>query len=468
MSQTPTLSILTICNPSAISTEKWPRFPPKLRNLKYELSQDKNYYLNHPNKINDPVKDLRHCTKLQSLDIKSSFIDHRFSDYSISLKRLALQTGFPSDSSLRNFHRLESIHFTINSLSDLKNICASLSKLPSLQEISLEPRGLSAVDLSTHLKQITSEAKSFKKLQLIIECALSFTTFGISNGSGRPHILKTLENFHKLTHLSLALSISSDFFVGSILEGIRNQSRLQYLKLRIINGMHFEHHTTLQLLCKEISTLSQLQHLKLSFQGNYIPHGHKLENFLLDLDPVFNKPVKIKTFSLECNQLSPGEVYFELVHMLESLKNSLEKLKVDIGGYCFQKKEHSAVISFFKSLVNIRELYLPGVWISDKKFLNDFTETVLQYKYLRVLNIGIIKSTVTKPAFYLAIDAILKKRGLEGFQYWVQDDFMDTLKAKSKTDRKMNLVQVRRENPSLEDMPHYPLLFEDDISDVNW
>jgi len=154
--------------------------------------------------------------------------------------------------------------------------------------------------------------------------------------------------------------------------------------------------------------------------------------------------------------------------MLEGSKSTLEKLEIDIGGYCPQKKELNIVISFLKGLANIRKLQLRSFEISDKQFLNDFAETVLQYKYLRVLKIGTVKPTVTKPAFYLAFDAMLKKRGLRVFHYDVRVDFMLSLKANSKTVRKMNMSQVRTKNPSLEDMSQHHSLFEDDISDRYW
>ncbi len=205
--------------------------------------------------------------------------------------------------------------------------------------------------------------------------------------------------------------------------------------------------------------MDKLQHLKLSFEANHF--ASDISNFFVVLDPIF----KLKTFSFECNQLSPGDVYFSLIKMLEGSKGSLEKLKVKLTGksgsyYYPQKEEHGAVISFFNGLVNMRKLQISDFGISDKIFLKDFTEVILQSEHLRVLRIGMIKN----PSFSLAVELILKKKGLERFHYQVQGDLMKSSEAM----RKISLNQVRRNNLCLESMSQYPLLFKDDISNMNW
>jgi len=397
---------------------------------------------------------LKSCPRLQSLDLNSFCIDQNFARYPTSLRHLSARPKSPSDPSLENFQNLESLHLAINRQSDLKKIFATLSKLPHLQEISFEPVNLSTIDLSPYFKQIPS----FKKIKLIVKETMTLSTQKHSSDHGI--IFKTLENFHRFTHLSLTLSFSDDLFIWSfLLLGLKNQSELQYLKLRIESSNSFQNESSLQVLCQQISKMDKLQHLKLSFEANHF--ASDISNFFVVLDPIF----KLKTFSFECNQLSPGDVYFSLIKMLEGSKGSLEKLKVKLTGksgsyYYPQKEEHGAVISFFNGLVNMRKLQISDFGISDKIFLKDFTEVILQSEHLRVLRIGMIKN----PSFSLAVELILKKKGLERFHYQVQGDLMKSSEAM----RKISLNQVRRNNLCLESMSQYPLLFKDDISNMNW
>ena len=429
----------------------------KARDINYELTlgtffpRSTQIETREITKIKHLQRNVRFCPRLQSLVLKfpqsyhyPSNTFHEFERYPQKLKRLVIQpaSGFEeSSSSLERLKSLESILLTYFSLFHLeftKSIMDALSILPHLQGIDLDFKESQNFNIYPFaFDKIAYKTLPLKKLQLKFD----------QKDWVSQEILKSVQNFHQL--LSFTLSLKFNDLLPFISECIKDMTQLQYLKLILAHfGTTLQSTDNLQAICTEIARLELLQHLTLSFNIPALQQDKKINNpnFLLGLNDVFTR--KLKTFSLTCIQFNPSSMYFDLFRMLESSKASLEKLKTDLDPYRPEKDHQRTIISFLNNVLKIRVLEFPHLDISEKQFLNEIAEIVQEMKNLGVLRVKHIKSTVTKPGFLRALEAILKKRGFKKFDYQTEYEFLKSIR-NTETER-LDLKEILRSNPCVE------------------
>jgi len=376
----------------------------------------------------DPLKYLRYCPKIESLEIDAFGTNYlfsktfmRFNQYP-ALKQLAIKAPVDAeeiDFTARRFQKLESLHLAFEPGYEpefvLHNIQA-LSTLPKLKELSLHfQRDLISEGVDLALKKI-AEKGLLKKLRLNFD----FNLFSHEN------ILKALQGFHQVTGFALIINLRDENFLPLIYESIKKMNQLESLQLKIGSNARFKESKDLEAISQFISTFEKLRHLKLEFESAGGPAEKKERipsSFIPLLKPLFTKPIKLETFTLRANQLDPAETYPQIVNLFDDSAKTVQKLKIHLGDYCPAAKiKQQAIIDFIQSLENIRVLRLPGLNPGSQNYLDQVAETIYPLRYLRRFEIGKIQGKVKKVGVLSAVEKILKKKGLRRFNCFTSID----------------------------------------------
>jgi len=480
ISKVKSLSVLnkrTSSNLYKTFSEEWLRYLPALRHLNYELAAESYASREVLEKTktarerDHPLEDIKYCPKIQSLKVKvpnyaTPFFKaiYDFKQYPATIKRLSISPEFtlPEDpnSSIECLKNLQSLQMKFNQASCPSFIVRnmnSLAKLENLQELGLQFSKQMIPDVYTAFGKI-SERGILKKLKL-------------NFGSDVPKFEGVLKAFKgcQLTHFSLRARTSEEKMLEPIAKFLKDRTELEGLKIHIIHEYLFNSKDVFEEICKQINKLPALRKLSINFHTAGKPNKKTDPTALVSyLQPTLTKPIKLEALSLKCNQVDSSEEFQGIMTGLQGLTGSLHKFKVDLGAYFPNKQAHDGIISFIESLENIRVLKLLSLEIGAQKFLNDLVETVYGFKYLRVLIVGNIKGTVSKPVFLDAVEAIVKKRGLVQFDCNIAIDFMMTLRKKSKTAPRVDKKKVQKINPALEIIPSVLFIFDHDLFDRSW
>jgi len=388
----------------------------KLRNLVYELTAaGLSEHISSPKGLcnQDPLRYLRYCPKIESLQIgtftrESGFskIFSRFRSYPTSLKRLSIkfprvqeEQGFVLH--LERFLKLKSIYFKFDaSLYDYSWTWKidGLPQLSWLEDIRLECDRKAIPEIYSLPTKI-KERKMLKKLCLIVpgQCL------------DDKDVLKALPDFDQLTHFELNVFLREEKRLEIVSECLESMKQLQDLSLTIRKYGDFQSSGPLGIICQKIQNLQALRHLDLSFSSQ--SDLKEIPNLI-----VHCKPVKLETLSLIYPQQNPTQSLLDLAVTLKDSLTSLRKLRISFGSFSPDQQSHQSILQFISSLSNLQVLEMIGLDIEGDNFLFQLAKALSSLKSLEELTLGDIKEQVTPSTYEDALQVILSKRGLRRFE----------------------------------------------------
>jgi len=395
-----------------------------------------------------PLKFLRYCRKLQNFLLSDDQRCYSFQKVKMSLRYLHHFLSSP----LSPRHPTKCLSELISVQFLFYNFCPEfyqesmklLSKLPNLQEIDLWLICyFSTLDLEKALKKI-AEKGILKKVKLVFKLA-------ILNLEG---VLKALSH-SQLTSFSLKTFTYGDQLLAPLALLLKKMNQLKSLDLEITNKLHF---TTLNKICKQISKLKFLRHLKFAFnsQGKFMK-DQRLSNFLPYLHHLFTKPIKLKTLHFSCNQVNAPGTHLDLITALQPLQTSLYKLEIDLGTQLHHQRFIHFTAKFVETLAHIQVLKLPSLTIKENKSLKMITKAVLELQHLETLFLGHIEKTVKVAVFLTNMEMLFCKRGLKKFSCCLPDGIWKKLRENRRKGRiyPPDLKQIIKANPDLENVCFY-------------
>jgi len=460
-------------------SEKWLRYLPALRHLDYWLcaqyvltdEQLEETRRRGPKEVKHPLRDLKYCPKIQSLELKMRgytwpFLKsvYNFKQYPPKLKFLSIRPGLSLPGHLKfSFEclkNIQSLQFYSNELVPRDFTVQYFNALPNfvnLQELDLKFIQQYIPEIPTAFRKI-SERGTLKKLSLQ----------SVDNDYPFKGALEALKDC-QLTHLSLFLNTPTEKMFKPIAEFFKDKSELECLQVYIqVSGQkYFTSPDVFEEICKEINKLPALRKLTLHFQTDATSPcktsgvGPTLVSYL---QPTFTKTIKLEVLSLTCYEIGCSKEFQSLMTTLQGSTSSLLKLEVHFGSlYSSDPQVSDGVISFIQSLENIRVLKFPDLEIRSQKFLRAFAKAVQKLKYLRILDAGHIKGSIKNWAVVLdAIEAIATKRGLEEFNCKIPRYLKMSL---DPTAPRIDKTKVMKINPAFQRTRTVQCLFNDD---QNW
>jgi len=416
---------------------------PGLRPTKKSLGAAHNY-----------LASLKYCPKIRLFDFANFSENYLFpktrigsNRYFRSLDSLVIRddgcSGNCFEFLIESWKNLKSCSLQFSNLEhwdSLPHVMDVFSKLAHLQEIQLRWIKDLMFDFVKAFRKITKKG-------MLKKVSLEFLSSKIS----LENVLKVLKPC-KLTHFAFGAH-SKGGLVKPITQFLQDMSHLETLELHIINSNLFSKHDNFIEMCRHINKLQVLWDLTLHFQtsAEVSKSTPKILNFIPSLSDTFTKPIKIKTFHIECNQLDSSKALESLVPLLQNSAAFLTHLKIDFGTLTCTKKTYRAILKLLQNLSKIQVLEIPCIGVSDptSQFLSEISEALSRSKYLRVLEIGQIKGTVALSAFYKTIEFIVSKRGLRKFCCSLAHDFLKSSTKNEKT-QDLNLRRILEKNPYLE------------------
>jgi len=438
-----------------------------VQNLEYSFGLGYNLQESKISKeIKSLLRNLKSCPKIRAIAIKTkngikeySVCFYDFQKYPSKLKRLTLEPKLAteeSNSSIEHLKNLESIqlHFDLDKCpkSALRAL-TDLSNLNQLQEVNLTFEG--------KISEVHSALTKVAQRGMLKKLALN-----IKNDS--VEVLKAFAGVH-LGTFTFKASISNDEQLLTISNFLQGLHQLEDLQLEISHYFHFKKASYLELICLSISKLQTLRSLRLTFKalGRFFEKD-RLPNFLPSLEKVFSKPIKLCTFSFTCNQVDTPRFLFSIIGIIKPITSFLRELEIDLGSYSPDKKSHEAISKFISRLQSIKVLKLLCFDISPKKFLIDIVQALCDLKNLRVLALqNFIKGSINAQLFLESLETILKKEGLVSFEYHLDQTFLGIFRGKKKFPV-LNLKQITKTNPSLENAVRYGWLFDHNSLPRSW
>jgi len=243
---------------------------------------------------------------------------------------------------------------------------------------------------------------------------------------------------------------------------LKKLSNLESLKLKIASyGIDFDDFEIKEIL-QVIDNLPMLK--KLSFADKIERKKHNYPHFHSIFSTIFTKPIPLESFKIQIKSIdNASQDFFYMIDSLKPLAPTLKKLRLGLGKHRPRKGEFETVLSFIRSLENIRSLRLSSFSIPTKQSFIELAQIVEKMPYLRALEVGDVNAAVTKPRFMEIVEVILKKRGLEKFDCKVSEDFQQVLETKKKSP-KINLAEVRKKNCWLVKLPKIRIFEENRVS----
>ncbi len=275
-------------------------------------------------------------------------------------------------------------------------------------------------------------------------------------------LIDDLKRF-SLRNLELSVLINGEAELAPITDLIIHQKGLLQLKLHITLESAIENESHTKALINSIAQLQQIHSLKLHFKvkANLTKKTIIFDDLHTLLKPLFSKPTKLRVFGFSCNQAKPSETFLGLVDLVKPVASTIEKLNISVGEFNPQKAQFPVVLSFIRSLVNIRSLKLESLSIPLRQFLMEIVDAIYTLKYLRVLHLGEIKGTVTKDSYVYANEQFMIKPGMRKFHSEISKDFLKSLAKKVKSNPRFDMYNIFKKNPMLSTLPPSSLIGSD-------
>jgi len=440
----------------AYSCGYFPQFYTFGQNADRPLSWKFPHYLQHQPHLKDLslAFDYFSMTYLQGL-----FLDK----YPATLQRLSLQGLHFEKPIPTSFHRFKDLkHLDLQFYPKCRRLNNSLrsSDLPShLQSLSLSWP-------SDFTSKLISTFPTMKNLKSLTQLKLS----PLHGDSENPLII--FEYFHDcpIQDLALIVTIKSSKELDPLISLLNKLPHLESLKLKIHCRASLLDGPEVKEILQIIDNLAPLKNLFISLTDNLEKKKHDFPPMNSIFSKIFTKAIPLESFRIELKPInSTSQDFLDLIESLRPLTPTLKKLRIDIGEYRPNKDEFETVLSFIRSLESIRSLRLGTLSIPVKQFFIDLVRIVHQMPYLRTLAVGEVKGVIKKPKFMDIVEEILQKRGLKTFDCKVSEDFQKVLETRHKRSPEINLVEVRKKNPSLVKLPNIRIFVGDRKGEYpNW
>ena len=273
------------------------------------------------------------------------------------------------------------------------------------------------------------------------------------------HQKKLIESIRDkpLTHLSLAIC---PYNVENLLKSFKE---LQFLKLKI----HSKLMITKDYFEDTFATLSQfhsLQTLYLEFYSERNASTKWVSKSQPTLQNVFSGLPLLEKFSLELDKIDGTDYFLWLIDSLKILGATLRTIRIDIGECNLSKDYYANLADFFKSIEKIECLELPTLTTPAKTLLRKIVGYVDGLKRLRVFELGTIIKIRNSYEFLESLEEIMMKAGLESFYFRVTEEFKDLYSSCTNNEPTIDINDIRKWNPSLEEYPRdIPIFWDEDL-----
>ena len=410
-----------------------------------------NHDFIHLLKYQPHLKDLRIQFLHQSQPVTDEYWN--FKRYPVSLESLSLNAlvhDKPIISSLKHLENLKSLELEFYYQAKPEFISSILQSLPALSS-HLQSLNLSLNETETPL--VFTAFAGMRTLNNLTQLKLDLKPHKIHNFE------TVLASFTEcpLNSLELRTIVESEGYLIPIAHFIKKFPNLENLDLEIKCHKPFNSFENAKEILKETDNLLLLKRLAISIASR--PGKNQL---FPEISPLFTK-IFAKAIPLNCFkiQLKPMKVsnqsFLQLIQGLDPLGPNLRDLEIDIGEYRPDKSEFETVLGFVKKLQNIYYLKLGSLSVPLRQFFSEFAEIINDMPNIRILALGEIKGTVTKPACIDIIERIIKKRGLEEFDCYASDAFRKSLEKKEKKCPFIELSEVYKVNPFLRKHSYLPI-----------
>jgi hypothetical protein len=280
--------------------------------------------------------------------------------------------------------------------------------------------------------------------------------------------LTILENC-PLVDFYLDAVIENDSQLFALKNSLSRMKSLESLTLKIYKNSSFETESTLRELFEKVSQLKLLKNLKLHFfSSNATEKPYLCPKIISALKSVFNKPVKLESFSLKFNQIDARTAFLELINILRRAAPTLRKLEVNVGEVKPEGSDYLKIMALVQRLTSIEVLKLNSLCVSMSRQVEDLMESIYNLKHLKVLELQEMKGPLNDPSFSSIVEKILGKKGLNTFKCTLSWENQEELPRRKRSDDQIDMKQIIKKNPDLQSYPQSSGMFVYYDDDTEW
>jgi hypothetical protein len=413
--------------------------------------------------------------RINSLNIAHGTSDERignsflmFKQYPSTLKSLSFNwKHYSTDSgatlpevkqSFSHMRNLTSVSLAFRNQASLLNpILSSIRSFSQLTSMNIEFSDNAHQDANLPFEKL-SKLKKLSNLRLKFDLwPKGFETF-----------LRILENC-PLTEFYLDAVIENDSQLLALKNSLSRLKSLESLALKIYKNSSFEIDVSLRELFEKVAQLKLLKNLKLHFFTSSVTEKlNSCPKIISALKSVFNKPVKLESFSFKFNQIDAKKAFLELSNILRRAAPTLRKLEVNVGEVKPEGSDYSKIISLVQHLKSIEVLKLNSLCLSMSKQVEDLLESIYQLKNLRVLELQEMKGALNDSSYTSIVEKILAKKGLNTFKCTLSFEDQEYGSARKRSGDQIDLKQIIKKNPELQSYPQSSGMFVYYDNDTEW
>jgi hypothetical protein len=456
----------------------WLKYTKGLKKFDYIAIPCADFPDGHVRKFEACLKKFFHEIKrdrINSLNIAHRTADERignsflmFKQYPSTLKSLAFNwKHYSTDSgaslpevkqSFSHMRNLTSVSLAFRNQANLLNpILSSIRSFSQLTSLNIEFSDNAHQDANLPFEKL-SKLKRLNNLKLKFDLwPRRFEIF-----------LIILENCPLVTFYLDAVVEEDDQLIA-LKNSLSRMKNLESLTLKIYKNSPFETDTSLRDLFEKVSQLKFLKNLKLHFfTSNVIEKPDYCPKIISALKTIFNKTIKLESFSFKFNQIDAKKTFLELTNILRRTAPTLRKLEVNVGEVKPEGSDYSKITSLIHRLKDIEVLKLNSLCVSMNKEVEDLLETVCNLKYLRVFELQEMKGPLNDSSFTGIVEKVLAKKGLNTFNCNLLWENQEEMPRRKRSDDQIDLKQIIKKNPGLQNYPQSSGMFVYYDDDTEW
>jgi hypothetical protein len=456
----------------------WLKYTRGLKKFDYIATPCADFPDGHAREFETTLKKFFHEIKrdrINSLNIAHSATDERignsflmFKQYPSTLKSLSFNwKHYSTDSgaflpevkqSFSHMRDLTSVSLAFKNQANLLNpILSSIRSFSQLTSLNIEFSDNAHQDANLPFEKL-SKLKRLSNLKLKFDLwPRGFETF-----------LKILENC-PLIDFYLDVVVEKDSQLLALKNSLSHMKSLESLTLKIYKNSSFETEVSLRELFEKVSQLKLLKNLKLHFFTSTVAEKPEYYPKIISaLKSVFNKTVKLESFSFKFNQIDAKKAFLELTNILRRAAPTLRKLEVNVGEVKPEGSDYSKIISLVQRLTSVEVLKLNSLCVSMNKQVEDLLEAIYNLKYLKVLELQEMKGPLNDSSFTGVVEKILAKKGLNTFKCSLLWENQEEIPRRKRSDDQIDLKQIIKKNPDLQSYPQSSGMFVYYDDDTEW